>query len=139
MLRSMIRSAFTVAVTAGLVGCADGTPLSPKPIEEIPAVFTESVIARVDGTVEDAAFRLLPTLADEAFSAQLRTHLDALQSQIVAKDLSRAEISLGRARAMLEQAPTSLEVEDFAHDMMAIWLLLDQTQALLDRAAGRVS
>jgi predicted small lipoprotein YifL len=133
MLRSMFRSAYLVAVVAGLAACGDGTPLAPPPVEEIPAVFTESVIARVDGTVEDAALRLLPTLADATFAAELKTHLDALQTEIVAKDFLRAEVSLIRARTMLEQPAASLEVEDFAHDMMAIWLLLEQTQALIDR------
>ncbi len=135
MLRPKLGSALILAATIGLAACQDGTPLSPSQ----PQVFTQVVIAQVDGTVVDASDRLLPTLADEAFSAALSLHLDALQTYVVQGDLSRAAMSLGHARTMLEQPASSLELEDFAHDMTAIWLLLDRTEALLDRAAASQS
>lgn len=134
MLRPKLGSALILAATIGLAACQDGTPLSPQS-----QVFTNIVVAQVDGTVVDAADRLLPTLADEAFSAALNNHLVALQTYVVQGDLSRAALSLGHARTMLEQPASSLELEDFAHDMTAIWLLLDRTEALLDRAAASQS
>jgi hypothetical protein len=135
MLRSKLGLTLMLVATTGLAACQDGTPLSPAQ----PQVFTQAVIAQVDGSVVDAADRLLPTLADVAFSAELSIHLDALQTYVVQGDLARASVSLSHARTMLEQPAASLELEDFAHDMTAIWLLLDRTEALLDRAAASAS
>jgi hypothetical protein len=127
------------AAVVGLSACQDGTPLSLEPIDQPAAVFTESVLATVDGTVTDANQRLLPALADSAFSAQLTMKLNELNALVAARDISRAELSLAEARAMIERTDVSLEVQDFAHDLSAIGLLLDQTEILIDRAAGRAS
>jgi hypothetical protein len=127
------------AVVVGLSACQDGTPLSLEPVDQPTAVFTESVLATVDGTVGDANDRLLPTLADSAFAAQLASRLDQLNAFVAARDISRAELMLAETRAMIERTDVSLEVQDFAHDLSAIGLLLDQTELLIDRAAGRTS
>jgi hypothetical protein len=139
MLYSTLRSTLMAAVVVGLSACQDGTPLSLEPVDKPTAVFTESVLATVDGTVIDAQDRLLPALADSAFSAELSMKLDELNAYVAARDISRAELSLLDARAMLARTDVSLEVQDFAHDLSAIELLLDQTEALIDRAAGRIS
>jgi hypothetical protein len=127
------------AMIIGLSACQDGSPLPLAPIDKPAAVFTESVLATVDGTVIDASQRLLPTLADSAFAAELKTRLDELNAYVAARDISRAELSLAEARAMIARTDVSLEVQDFAHDLSAIELLLDQTEILIDRAAGRIS
>ena len=139
MLYSRFRSTLTAALVVGLSACQDGTPLSLEPVDKPAAVFTESVLATVDGTIGDANQRLLPTLADSAFSAQLTVKLNQLNSYVAARDISRAELSLAEVRAMIERTDVSLEVQDFAHDLSAIGLLLDQTEILIDRAAGRAS
>lgn len=139
MLRSMLRSTLMAAVVIGLSACQDGTALPLEPIDKPTAVFTESVLATVDGTVLDANDRLLPALADSAYAAQLSLKLDELNAYVAARDISRAEISLLEVRAMLARTDVSLEVLDFAHDLSAIELLLDQTEILIDRAAGRIS
>lgn len=139
MLRSMLRSTLMAAVVIGLSACQDGTSLPLEPIDKPAAVFTESVLATVDGTVLDANDRLLPALADSAYGAQLSLKLDELNAYVAARDISRAEISLLEVRAMLARTDVSLEVLDFAHDLSAIELLLDQTEILIDRAAGRIS
>jgi hypothetical protein len=127
------------AVIVGLSACQDGTPLSLEPIDQPAAVFTESVLATVDGTVGDANQRLLPALADSAFAVELTRKLNELNSYVAARDISRAELSLAEVRAMIERTDVSVEVQDFAHDLSAIGLLLDQTEILIDRAAGRAS
>jgi hypothetical protein len=127
------------AVVIGLSACQDGTPLSLEPVDRPTAVFTESVLARVDGTIEDAHQRLLPALADSAFAAGLSVKLDQLNAYVAARDISRAELSLADVRAMIARTDVSLEVQDFVHDLSAIELLLDQTEVLIDRAAGRIS
>ena len=139
MLCSILRSTLMAVVVVGLSACQDGTPLSLEPVDKPTAVFTESVLATVDGTVIDAHDRLLPALADSAFSAELATKLDQLNTYVAARDVSRAEVSLYEARAILARTTVSLEVQDFAHDLSAIELLLDQTEILIDRAAGRTS
>src|SRR5215212_1158522 len=139
MLFSRIRSTAMAAALIGLSACQDGTPLSLEPIDKPTAVFTESVLATVDGTVIDANQRLLPTLADSAYSAALTAKLNELNSYVAARDISRAELSLADARAMIARTDVSLDVQDFAHDLSAIDLLLDQTEILIDRAAGRIS
>ena len=139
MQSSILRSTLMAAVVVGLSACQDGTPLSLEPVDKPTAVFTESVLATVDGTVLDAHDRLLPALADSAFSAQLASKLDQLNAYVAVRDISRAELSLFEARAMLARTDVSLEVQDFAHDLSAIELLLDQTEMLIDRAAGRAS
>ncbi len=139
MLRSILRSTLMAVVVVGLSACQDGTPLSLEPVDKPTAVFTESVLATVDGTVIDAHDRLLPALADSAFSAELATKLDQLNGYVAVRDISRAELSLYEARAILARTSVSLEVQDFAHDLSAIELLLDQTEILIDRAAGRTS
>jgi len=139
MLCSILRSTLMAVVVVGLSACQDGTPLSLEPVDKPTAVFTESVLATVDGTIIDAHDRLLPTLADSAFSAELATTLDQLNTYVSVRDISRAELSLLQARAILARTNVSLEVQDFAHDLSAIELLLDQTEILIDRAAGRTS
>lgn len=139
MLCSILRSTLMAVVVVGLSACQDGTPLSLEPVDKPTAVFTESVLATVDGTVLDAHDRLLPALADSAFSAELAAKLDQLNTYVAARDVSRAEVSLYEARAILARTSVSLEVQDFAHDLSAIELLLDQTEILIDRAAGRTS
>jgi hypothetical protein len=139
MQSSILRSTLMAAVVVGLSACQDGTPLSLEPIDKPTAVFTESVLATVDGTVLDAHDRLLPALADSAFSAELASKLDQLNAYLAVRDISRAELSLFEARAMLARTDVSLEVQDFVHDLSAIELLLDQTEMLIDRAAGRAS
>ncbi len=139
MLRSILRSTLMAVVVVGLSACQDGTPLSLEPVDKPTAVFTESVLATVDGTVIDAHERLLPALADSAFSAELASKLDQLNAYVSVRDISRAEVSLFEARAILARTTVSLEVQDFAHDLSAIELLLDQTEILIDRAAGRTS
>lgn len=139
MLCSILRSTLMAVVVVGLSACQDGTPLSLEPVDKPTAVFTESVLATVDGTIIDAHDRLLPALADSAFSAELATKLDQLNGYVAARDISRAEVSLYEARAILARTNVSLEVQDFAHDLSAIELLLDQTEILIDRAAGRTS
>lgn len=139
MLCSRVRSTLMVAVVVGLSACQDGSPLPLEPIDKPAAVFTESVLATVDGTVIDANDRLLPTLADSAFAAALNVKLNELNAFVAARDISRAEIALLEARAMVDRTDVSLEVQDFAHDLSAIGLLLDQTEILIDRAAGRAS
>ena len=139
MQSSILRSTLMAAVVVGLSACQDGTPLSLEPVDKPTAVFTESVLATVDGTIIDAHDRLLPALADLAFSAELATTLDQLNAHVSVRDISRAELSLLQARAILARTTVSLEVQDFAHDLSAIELLLDQTEILIDRAAGRTS
>ena len=139
MQYSRIRSTLMAALALGLSACQDGTPLSLEPIDQPTAVFTESVLATVDGTVVDANQRLVPALADSAFAVQLTSKLNELNSYVAARDISRAELSLAEVRAMIERTDVSLEVQDFAHDLSAIGLLLDQTEILIDRAAGRAS
>ena len=137
MLHSTLRTSFLAACIAGLVGCSDGTPLAPDPIDEVRVVFTESVIATVDATIDDASTRVIVGLADETFAAQLNANLDELSSQVAARDLARAELTLARTRTMIERTDVSQDVLDFAHDLSAVGLILDQTEMLLDRAAGR--
>jgi hypothetical protein len=139
MLYSRIRSTVVAAMFVGLSACQDGDPLSLEPVDQPAAVFTESVLATVDGTVIDANDRLLPALADSAFAAQLTSKLDQLNSYVAARDISRAELSLADLRAMIARTDVSVEVLDFAHDLSAVELLLDQTEILIDRAAGRAS
>ena len=136
---SRIRSTLMAAVALGLSACQDGTPLSLEPIDQPSAVFTESVLATIDGTVGDANQRLVPALADSAFAVELTRKLNQLNSYVAARDISRAELSLAEVRAMIERTDVSLEVQDFVHDLSAIELLLDQTEILIDRAAGRAS
>ena len=136
---SRIRSTLMAAMVFGLSACQDGTPLSLEPIDQPAAVFTESVLATVDGTVSDANGRLMPALADSAFGAQLTVKLNQLNAYVAARDISRAELSLAEVRAMINRTDVSIEVLDFAHDLSAIELLLDQTEILIDRAAGRAS
>ena len=139
MLCSILRSTLMAVVVVGLSACQDGTPLSLEPVDKPTAVFTESVLATVDGTIIDAHDRLLPALADSAFSAELAAKLDQLNGYVAARDISRAELSLAEVRAMIARTDVSVEVLDFAHDLSAIGLLLDQTEILIDRAAGRAS
>ncbi len=136
---SRYSSTLMAVMVLGLSACQDGTPLSLEPIDQPAAVFTESVLAIVDGTVSDANQRLMPALADSAFSAQLTAKLNQLNSYVAARDISRAELSLAEVRAMVARTDVSVEVQDFAHDLSAIALLLDQTEILIDRAAGRAS
>ena len=136
---SRIRSTLMAVMALGLSACGDGNPLPLEPIDQPSAVFTESVLATVDGTVGDANQRLMPALADSAFSVQLTAKLNQLNSYVAARDISRAELSLAEVRAMIERTDVSVEVQDFAHDLSAIGLLLDQTEILIDRAAGRAS
>src|SRR5687768_8262506 len=91
MLHSTLRTSFLAACIAGLVGCSDGTPLAPEPIDEVRVVFTESVVGIVDVTIDDASTRLVGGLADPTFAAQLNANLDELSSQVAARDLARAE------------------------------------------------
>ena len=138
MLRSILRSTLMAAVVVGLSAC-DGAPLSVEPIDRPAAVFTESVLATVDGTVNDATDRMLPALADSAYAASLSGYLDALNRQIAVRDIASAEATMAQARALLARTDLSLEVQDFAADLSAIELVLDQTEMLIDRAAGRIS
>ena len=137
MLHSILRSSVLAAIAVALVGCSDGSPLSPAPTEEPEVVFTASVVARVDGTVNDASVRLLPGLADATYAAQLNANLDELASLVAARDLPRAGLALQRTRAMLDRTDVSQEVLDFAHDLAAIGLILDQTEILIDQAMAR--
>jgi len=137
MLHSIFRSTLVAAFAAALVGCGDGTPVSPNPIEEPEVVFTASVMAKVDGTVDDASSRLISALGDQTFAALLNSNLDELNTRVSAGDFSGAALTLARTRAMIERTDVSQEVLDFAHDLSAVGLILDQTEALLDRAAGR--
>ncbi len=137
MLHSILRSSLMAACTAALVGCSDGTPLSPEPTGPITVVFTESVVARVDGTINDASTRIVVGLADLSYAAQLNANLDELNRQLAARDLGRAELTLARTRTMIERTDVSQEVLDFAHDLSAVELILDQAEVLLDQAAGR--
>jgi len=139
MLYSRIRSTLMAVMVVGLSACQDGNPLSLEPIDQPTAVFTESVLATVDGTVGDANQRLMPALADSLFAVQLTAKLNQLNAYVAARDISRAELSLAEVRAMNERTDVSVEVTDFAHDLSAIGLLLDQTEILIDRAAGRAS
>ena len=137
MLHSILKTSFLAACIAGVVGCSDGDPLSPEPIDEVRVVFTESVVGIIDGSIEDASTRVVGGLADPTFAAQLNANLDELSTQVAARDLARAELTLARTRAMIERTDVSQEVLDFAHDLSAIGLILDQTEMLIDRAAGR--
>ena len=137
MLHSILRSSLMAACTAALVGCSDGNPVAPEPTDPITAVFTETVIARVDGTINDASTRVVVGLADLSYAAQLDANLDELNTQLAARDLGRAELTLARTRAMIERTDVSQEVLDFAHDLSAVKLILDQTEMLIDKAAGR--
>jgi len=139
MLCSILRSTLMAAVVVGLSACADGSPVALEPIDRPAAVFTESVLATVDGTVMDASERLLPTLADSAYAASLSGYLDALNRQLAVRDIVGAEATLMQTRALLARTDVSLEVQDFAADLSAIELVLDQTEVLIDRAAGRTS
>ena len=139
MLCSILRSTLMAAVVVGLSACGDGSPVAVEPIDRPAAVFTESVLAAVDGTVMDASERLLPTLADSAYAASLSGYLDALNRQLAVRDIVGAEATLMQARALLARTDVSLEVQDFAADLSAIELVLDQTEVLIDRAAGRTS
>ena len=138
MLRSIFRSTLMAAVVVGLSAC-DGDSLSVEPIDRPTAVFTESVLATVDGTISDATDRMLPTLADSAYAASLSGYLDALNRQLAVRDIASAEATMVQARALLARTDLSLEVQDFAADLSAIELVLDQTEMLIDRAAGRTS
>ena len=137
MLHSTLRSSFVAAFAAALIGCNDGTPLSPEPTEEPTVVFTESVVARIDGTINDASTRILVGLADVSYAAQLAANLDELNRQLAAGSLAEAEATVARTRAMIERSGVSQEVLDFAHDLSAVGLILDHTEILLDQAAGR--
>ena len=137
MLHSILRTSVLAVCLVGLVGCSDGTPLSPEPVDEVRVVFTESVIATVDATIDDASSRIVVGLADPTFAAQLNANLDELSTQVASLDLARAELTLARTRAMIERTDVSQEVLDFAHDLSAVGLILDQTEMLLDRVAGR--
>src|SRR5687768_8679597 len=137
MLHSILRSSFLAACTVALVGCGDGSPVSPRPTEEPEVVFTASVISKVDGTVNDASVRLMPGLADATFASQLNANLEELASLVAARDLPRAGLTLQRTRAMLDRTDVSQEVLDFAHDLAAIELILDQTEILIDQALAR--
>ena len=139
MLCSIFRSTLMAALVIGLSACQDGTALPLEPVDKPTAVFTESVLAIVDGTVIDANDRLLPALADSAYALQLAAKLDELNAFVAARDISRAELSVLEIRAMIERTDVSLEVLDFVHDLSAVGLLLDQTEILIDRAAGRIS
>jgi len=139
MQSSILRSTLMAAVIVGLSACQDGSPLPLEPVDHPTAVFTESVLATVDGTVIDANDRLLPALADSTFGGALKLKLDELNALVAARDISRAEVALLEARAMVDRTDVSVEVQDFAHDLSAIGLLLDQTEKLIDRAAGRTS
>lgn len=137
MLHSILRSSVLTACAAALVGCSDGTPLSPEPVEEPTVVFTASVVARVDGTINDATVRILPSVGDAAYAAQLAANLDEMSSHIAARDLPRAGLALQRARALLDQTNVSQEVLDSAADLATIGLILDQTEILIDQALAR--
>lgn len=139
MLYSILRSTLMAAVVVGLSACRDGTPLSLEPVDQPAAVFTESVLATVDGTISDATERMIPTLADTAYAASLSGYLDALNRQLAVRDIVSAEATLVQARAFLARTGVSLEVQDFAADLSAIELVFDQTEMLIDRAAGRTS
>ncbi len=137
MLHSILKPSFLAALAVALIGCGDGTPLSPDPIEEPEVVFTASVVSKVDGTVNDASVRILTGLADEAFAAQLNANLEELASLVAARDLPRAGLTLQRTRAMLDRTDVSQDVLDAAHDLSAIGLILDQTEILIDQALAR--
>jgi hypothetical protein len=137
MLHSILRSSFVAAFAVALVGCGDGSPVSPDPIEEPEVVFTASVLSKVDGTVNDASVRIMTGVADAAFAAQLTANLEELASLVAAQDLPRAGLTLQRTRAMLDRTDVSQEVLDAAHDLSAVELILDQTEILIDRAMAR--
>ena len=137
MLHSILRSSVVAAFAVALVGCSDGSPLSPEPTEEPEVVFTASVLSKVDGTVNDASVRLLPGVADVNFAAQLNANLEELASLVAARDLARAGLTLQRTREMLARTNVSQEVLDAAHDLSAVGLILDQTEILIDQAMAR--
>ena len=136
-MHSILRSSLVAAAAAALIGCGDGTPLAPVPREEPTVVFTESVVARIDGTINDANTRIIVGLADLSYAAQLSANLDELSRQVAGRDLAGAGITLARTREMIERNGMSQEVLDFAHDLSAVGLILDQTEILLDQAASR--
>jgi hypothetical protein len=138
MLRSILRSTLMAAVVVGLSAC-DGDSLSVEPIDKPTAVFTESVLADVDGTIADAGERLLPALDDATYAATLSSYLNTLNQQLAVRDIVSADATMLQARALIARTDVSLEVLDFAADLSAIELLLDHTEDLLDRAAGRTS
>ena len=137
MLHSILRSSVLAALAVSLVGCSDGSPLSPEPIEEPEVVFTASVLSKVDGTVNDASVRIMTGVADATFAAQLNANLEELSRLVAAGDLPRAGLTLQRTRAMLDRTDVSQEVLDAAHDLSAVGLILDQTEILIDKALAR--
>ena len=135
MRHSIIKSGFLAACVAGLVGCSEGTPLSPGEPEGPEAVFTASVIASVDGTITDANTRVVVGLADPDYAAQLSAKLAELSQLVAARDIVRAELAIASTRALIARTDVSQEVLDFAHDLSAVELILDQTEILLAQAA----
>ena len=135
MRHSILRSGFLAACVVGLVGCSEGTPLAPGDPEGPAAVFTASVIASVDGTITDANSRVVVGLADPAFAAELSAKLAELSQLVAARDIVRAELVVASTRALIARTDVSQEVLDFAHDLSAVELILDQTEILLAQAA----
>ena len=124
-------------MSAGLTGCGTERVTSAEPIDQVAAVLTASVMADVAGTVADADERLLAPLGDLSFRAELSAVLGELNRHIAARNVAGADAALARARLLAERPATSVETEDFAADLGAISLVLDQSETLLDAAAGR--
>lgn len=139
MVNSISRSALLIAAVVGLAACEDRHLLPIEPVDPVAAVFTADVIADVDETVADADERLLPTLDEASFRTEIVTVLAALNRHVAARDVASADAALAQARALVARPALTIESEDFASDLGAIELVLDQTEALLDAAAGRTS
>jgi hypothetical protein len=137
MVKSIVRPAMVIAVAVGLAGCGTEHRLPIEPADPVAAVITAEVMADVAGTVADADERLLTTLDDASYRAELSTVLEELNHHIALRDVASAEAALGRARLLTERATVSVETEDFAADLGAIGLILDQSEVVLDAAAGR--
>ena len=136
MLYSVPRSALLVAAAVGLMACSESTAPN-DPVEVIEHVITESVVADVGESINDAEARLLIDISDPVFTAELRGYLDALDQHIADRNVVAAERSLLQAEALLARPELSIEVQDAAADLGAVSLLLEQAHALIDAALGR--
>jgi len=139
MVISVSRSALLLAVAVGLMGCETKNLLPAEPSDPVAAVLTLAVTEDVGENVADVEERMLTTLEDPTYRTALNLVLDELNQHVAARNIASADAALARARTLIERPATTIETEDFAADLGGIGVLLDQTEALLDAAAGRTS
>lgn len=121
------------AALALSAGCTHDAPTTPAlaeiaPPAAAPLVISSAALVDFDAAVDDAAARLLPTLAEVGAAEQLGAHLQALNAHLAAGDRRGAERALGLARSFLSRQGSTL---GDAADLGSIQLVLDGARTLL--------